>query len=149
MGKKIYWTQKGASKAGQGRIFRAGIEIPLGESASSRSDIELLFDHLPEPIDLEIDTQAQVLYWTDRGEYPMGNTLNKANVGPGGDQKAVTLARHFHEAIGMKIDTINHHIYVADLGGAIYRFNMDGTEKKRIVDTDSCFTGITIAHLNH
>jgi hypothetical protein len=145
---KIYWSQKGASKAGKGRIFRAGIEIPSNETASSRSDIELLFDHLPEPIDLEIDSESQTLYWTDRGEYPLGNTLSKASVGPDGDMKPVTLARHFHEAIGMKIDAVNHHIYVADLGGAVYRFVMDGSEKRRIIDTDNAFTGIAIAYVH-
>lgn len=105
---KFYWSQKGASKAGQGRIFRANIKTPAGEDPSSRSDIELLFDHLPEPIDLEIETETQTLYWTDRGEYPLGNTLSKSSVGSGGNKKIVTLARHFHEAIGMKIDSINH-----------------------------------------
>src|SRR4029077_7589625 len=52
---KIYWTQKGPANAGKGRIFRAKIDIPKGETASNRSDIEVLFDGLPEPIDLELD----------------------------------------------------------------------------------------------
>src|SRR6201988_5256963 len=30
-GGKFYWTQKGADKAGQGRIFRANIELPRGQ----------------------------------------------------------------------------------------------------------------------
>ena len=29
---KIYWTQKGPDNAGRGRIFRANLEIPRGES---------------------------------------------------------------------------------------------------------------------
>src|SRR3982074_2465459 len=48
----VYWTQKGSDNAGQGRIFRAGIEIPKGQTPSARKDIELLYDALPEPIDL-------------------------------------------------------------------------------------------------
>ena len=52
---KLYWTQKGPDNAGLGRIFRANMEIPRGESPAKRSDIELLFDKLPEPIDLELD----------------------------------------------------------------------------------------------
>ena len=43
---KIYWTQKGPSNAGQGRILRANIDIPKGSSPTNRSDIEVLFDHL-------------------------------------------------------------------------------------------------------
>lgn len=50
---KFYWTQKRISKGGKGRIFRANIEMPNGESAASRSDIEMLFSGLPEAIDLE------------------------------------------------------------------------------------------------
>src|ERR1700745_1497100 len=52
---QIYWTQKGPANAGKGRIFRAKIDIPQGQTAANRTDIETLFDGLPEPIDLEID----------------------------------------------------------------------------------------------
>src|ERR1700690_1563976 len=38
---QIYWTQKGPDDAGKGRIFRAGIEIPNGQNASNRTDIEV------------------------------------------------------------------------------------------------------------
>ncbi len=51
-GGKIYWTQKGPAKGGQGRLFRANISIPQGQTAANRKDIELLYDDLPEPIDL-------------------------------------------------------------------------------------------------
>ena len=46
---------KRADDAGKGRLFRASVEIPTGQTASSRTDIELLYDGLPEPIDLELD----------------------------------------------------------------------------------------------
>jgi hypothetical protein len=69
---QIYWTQKGPDKGNQGRIFRAGLEIPKGEIAAKRSDIEVFFDRLPEPIDLELDVKNRVLYWTDRGDPPRG-----------------------------------------------------------------------------
>src|SRR5258708_5476621 len=59
---KIYWPQKGPDNGEQGRIFRAGIGIPRGETAAKRSDIEVFFDHLPEPIDLELDRKNRVLY---------------------------------------------------------------------------------------
>ncbi len=51
----LYWTQKGGDNAGQGTIWRAGVDIPSGRTASDRGDIELLYDGLPEPIDLDID----------------------------------------------------------------------------------------------
>jgi hypothetical protein len=40
---KIYWTQKGPTKGGLGRLCRANINIPKGESPETRSDIEVLY----------------------------------------------------------------------------------------------------------
>src|SRR5882724_10161883 len=37
---QIYWTQKGPDNAEKGRLFRAGIEIPRGQTAANRTDIE-------------------------------------------------------------------------------------------------------------
>ena len=47
VGGHLYWTQKGPSDAGLGRILRAGIDIPAGESAAHRSDVEVVFKDLP------------------------------------------------------------------------------------------------------
>src|SRR2546426_7645174 len=44
--------------AGLGRICRANIEIPKGETAANRTDIEVWYDGLPEPIDLELDRKS-------------------------------------------------------------------------------------------
>ena len=148
---KFYWTQKGPSKGGQGQIFRANITMPAGHSAESRDDIELLFDNLPEPIDLEIDSENQTLYWTDRGDPPKGNTLNKADVSSAKGKKSSTdyqiLARHLHEAIGLKIDDVNKHIYVTDLGGSVYRYAMDGSDCMELFKGQGVYTGIALAHL--
>lgn len=76
----LYWTQKGPSDAGLGKILRAGIDLPAGESAAERGDIEVLFDGLPEPIDLELDLTRRMLYWTDRGDPPRGNSVNRSPV---------------------------------------------------------------------
>ena len=75
---QIYWTQKGPDNAGAGRIFRSNIDIPNGQDAATRTDVELLFDALPEPIDLELDLRNRLIYWTDRGDPPRGNTVNRA-----------------------------------------------------------------------
>lgn len=48
--------------AGLGCIFRAGVDMPNGETAANRGDIEVMFDGLPEPIDLELDDERGVLY---------------------------------------------------------------------------------------
>ena len=86
---QIYWTQKGPTKGNQGRILRANIDVPKGQSAASRSDIEVLFVGLPEPIDLEIDVENRILYWTDGGDPPRGNTVCPLAV----------VARHFRQGL--------------------------------------------------
>ncbi|KAK3393684.1 hypothetical protein B0H63DRAFT_386091 [Podospora didyma] len=142
---KIYWTQKGPSKGSQGRIFRASLEMPPGATPSTRKDIECLFSNLPEPIDLEVDEESRTLYWSDRGELPRGNSLNKASLETnGGFDSYQILVRGLHEAIGLAIDKKNRHIYATDLGGAVYRFNMDGSDKKKFYEDQGSFAGIAL-----
>lgn len=76
----MYWTQKGPPNGNAGGIFRAPTEISAGEQPHQRTDIELLLDNLPEPVDLHIDVAKKSLYWTDRGDPPDGNTVNCANI---------------------------------------------------------------------
>ncbi|EHL02319.1 putative Low-density lipoprotein receptor-related protein 4 [Glarea lozoyensis 74030] len=151
---KFYWTQKGLSKGGKGRIFRANIETPQGEDPSNRSDIEVLFTGLPEPIDLEIDEDTQTLFWTDRGDPPMGNSLNCVQLdGLKGlneneeNPKYRILAKQLHEAIGVKLDRVNKHIYMTDLGGTVYRVGVDGKNKKKVYDEEFAFSGIGLTHV--
>lgn len=141
----IYWTQKGVSKGGRGRIFVANIDIPEGETAENRSDIRMLFDHLPEPIDIEIDGSTQTLYWTDRGEHPMGCALYRAYVGGEDvDLDKISLTRHFHEPIGLKLDKTNNIVYVTDMGGSVYSVSLDDGIKVELVRNNGCYTGITL-----
>jgi len=59
---KVYWTQKGAEKAGQGRIFRANLELPEGQTPANRQDIEVLYTTCPaEPIDLDLDLGNRIM----------------------------------------------------------------------------------------
>ena len=60
-GGRLYWTQKGNDNAGEGRIFRANLEIPKGQGPASREDIEVLFEGLPEPIDLDLDLKNRIM----------------------------------------------------------------------------------------
>ncbi|KAE8161240.1 hypothetical protein BDV40DRAFT_301560 [Aspergillus tamarii] len=149
---KFYWTQKGPSKGGKGRIFCANITTPEGQSGASRDDIQLVLGDLPEPIDLELDEQSNTLYWTDRGEVPLGNALFKAQLDESGlpvpiksDKKYEMLTKHLKEAIGLKLDLGNGHIYLTDLGGNIYRCDLDGSHKEKIHSDDyRAFTGIAL-----
>jgi hypothetical protein len=47
---KFYWTQKGPSKGGRGRIFCADITTPVGQSVTLRADVRCILSGLPEPL---------------------------------------------------------------------------------------------------
>jgi len=137
---KVYWTQKGPDNAGLGRIFCANIDIPAGESPSKRSDIEVLFDHLPEPIDLELDLTNRVLYWTDRGDPPRGNTVSRAPI----DRKAEPeiLITHLMEGIGIDLDVLGNRMFVTDFGGSVYSAELDGNNERGLLYAQGNLTGI-------
>ena len=142
---KIYWTQKGRADAGQGRIFRANLDIPKGESPTDRSDIEVLFDRLPEPIDLDLDLASRVLYWTDRGDPPRGNTVNRAPI----DSKATPeiLIRHLMEGIGIALDVRGNRMFVTDLAGSVYTADLDGKNERDFLRYQGNLTGIAYAEV--
>jgi 3-hydroxyacyl-CoA dehydrogenase len=145
----LYWTQKGFSKGASGRIFRAHIDLPAGADPAARTDVEVLYEGLPEPIDLEY--HAGYLYWTDRGDPPFGNSLNRADVSsplapgatPRGASAALVIAERFHETIGLSVDPVGEKIYVSDLLGSLWVTNLDGSHKTAILRDAGNFTGIT------
>jgi len=138
--KKFYWTQKGPDNAGVGCIFRANIDIPKGESPANRSDIELLFDKLPEPIDLELDLKNRVLYWTDRGDPPRGNTVNRAPI----DKKAEPeiVIKNLMEGIGIALDVPGNRMFITDFAGSIYSADLDGKNERNFLYAQGNLTGI-------
>ena len=131
-GGKFYWTQKGGDNAGEGRIFRAGIEIPAGQNPANRTDIETLFEDLPEPIDLDLDLGKRMLYWTDRGDPPRGNTVNRAPMdpSPGLHVEPEILISHLMEGIGLALDLKGNRMFVTDLAGSVYSADLDGSNRK-------------------
>jgi DNA-binding beta-propeller fold protein YncE len=148
-GGKFYWTQKGNDNAGQGRIFRAGLEIPKGQTPANRQDIEVLYDNLPEPIDLDLDLSNRVIYWTDRGDPPRGNTVNRApmDAGPGKRKEPEIVFNHLMEGIGLSLDLANNRMFLTDLGGSVYSANLDGSNKKNLLIAQGNLSGIAYAEL--
>jgi sugar lactone lactonase YvrE len=140
-GGKVYWTQKGGDNAGDGRIFRANLEIPKGESPAKRSDLELLFDKLPEPIDLDLDLKKRTIYWTDRGNAPKGNTVSQAPIDKAG-QRPKILINDLMEGIGLSLDLKGGRMFFADLGGSVYSTKLDGSERKVLVAAQGNLTGV-------
>jgi sugar lactone lactonase YvrE len=139
---QIYWTQKGPDNSEKGRLFRAGIEIPKGQTATNRTDIEVWFDGLPEPIDLELDLEKRVLYWTDRGDPPRGNTVSRASVDAPSGQTPEIVFDHLMEGIGIALDVPGNRMFMTDLGGSVYTAKLDGSDKQPVLFAQGNLTGI-------
>ena len=149
-GGKVYWTQKGADNAGRGRMFRAGIEIPIGQTASNRADIEVLYDGLPEPIDLDLDLNNRVMYWTDRGDPPRGNTVNRAPMDSDAkDRPAPEIVfSHLMEGIGIALDLKGDRMFITDFGGDVLSARLDGSDKKVLLVAQGNLTGIAYSEIS-
>jgi len=147
---QILWTLKGPDNGGLGRICRAGIDIPLGENASNRSDIEVVYDGLPEPIDLEIDHVKRILYWTDRGDPPLGNTVSRAPLdsGPNGRPSPEIIFTHLMEGIGIAPDHEGGRMFMTDLAGSIYSASLDGSKPSVLLFAQGNLSGIAYVNLS-
>src|SRR3954469_369901 len=148
-GGKVYWSQKGGDNAGEGRILRANLDIPPGQTPANRRDIELLYGRLPEPIDLEIDPATRTLYWTDRGDPPRGNTVNRAPLdAPAGQRPAPQVVfSHLMEGIGIALDRKGGRMFITDFAGSVYSANLDGSNQKTLLFGQGNLTGIAYAEL--
>jgi hypothetical protein len=149
-GGRVYWTQKGPDNAGKGRICRAGIDVPTGQTASNRADIEVLYDGLPEPIDLDLDVNNRVMYWTDRGDAPRGNTVNRAPMDSDANGRPAPeiVLTHLMEGIGIALDLKRDRMFVTDFGGNVLAAKLDGSDAKPLLVAQGNLTGIAYAEIS-
>ena len=145
-GEQIYWTQKGPDNGELGRIFRAGIDLPWRQSPAERTDIEVFYDRLPEPIDLELDLKNRVLYWTDRGDPPRGNTVNRASIDAKPQAPQIVLT-HLMEGIGIALDVPGDRMFVTDFAGSLYSASLDGSGERNVLFAQGNLTGIAYVEI--
>jgi DNA-binding beta-propeller fold protein YncE len=148
-GGKFYWTQKGGDNAEEGRILRASIDMSSLETPADRQDIEVLYEELPEPIDLDIDPGTRTLYWTDRGDPPRGNTVNRAplDAAPAKRPPPEIVFDHLMEGIGLALDPKGRRMFITDFGGSIYSANLDGSDRRTLQIALGNLTGIAYVEL--
>ncbi len=147
---KMYWTQKGPTDGGVGTIRRADIEIPAGEDAAHRTDIEILFSGLAEPIDMDVDLGKRQMYWTDRGD----NTVSRAPMDPpAGFNPASRTDRTILEhgagqAIGISLDLPRNTMYYTSLDtGTVWKAALDGSGATGMLKNQGSLTGIALVNL--
>jgi hypothetical protein len=146
----VYYSQKGSDNGHQGSLRRAPLTLRAGETSASRTDIEVLFSGLPEPIDVDLDLDHGFIYWTDRGD----DTVSRAPIEmPSGSSAATRsdreiLVRGVREAIGVTLDLSRSKLFFT--GGTLGRVgtaNLDGTSVVDLVTGSAGLTGIALAEL--
>jgi hypothetical protein len=141
---QVYWTQKGGDNAGEGTIRRCGLRMPAGATAQNRRDIETLFSHLPEPIDIDLDLKGRQMYWSDRGD----NTISRATMDPKADYDPATrfdrtiLVKGLKEAIGIALDLPRKRMAYTSLGGEVGSASLDGAGARMLATGQGMLTGI-------
>lgn len=146
---EMYWTQRG-DRSDDGSIRRASMNIPKGEDPSHRTDIQVLFDHMPEPVDLALDLKTRSMYWTsDGGDGPGADTVSRAPMDPPASYDAARredqqiLVTGLNGGIGISLDLKRGRMFFTDLGGNVYSANLDGSDEKTLLSNMGSLTGIT------
>ena len=139
---------------GHKRSLQVASLLPVGQTASNRKDVEILFDALPEPLDLDLDLHAHQIYWADRGDARRGNRVNRAPLEPAGgvdpkQRKDIQiLTGGLDEAIGIALDVAGDRMYFTDLEGSVYSARIDGTDRKTILTKQGSLTGIAFSRMS-
>jgi DNA-binding beta-propeller fold protein YncE len=146
----VYWSQKGSDNGMVGSLRRTHLVMPQGQNSTNRSDIEVLYSGLPEPIDIDLDLENELIYWTDRGD----DTINRGPIEiPNGSTAAnrmdrQILVRGVREAIGVTLDLGRGKLYfTGGTGGRVGMANLDGTSAMDLLTGSAGLTGIQVVEL--
>ena len=100
-------------------------------------------------IDLDLDPASGTLYWTDRGDPPRGNTVNRAPMDPEAEngKEPEILFTHLMEGIGLALDLKGGRMFITDFGGSVYSANLDGSNRSTLLFAEGNLTGIAYAEV--
>jgi hypothetical protein len=150
VGGYVYWSQKGPDNGMVGSLRRTHLTMPQGQNSTNRTDIEVLYSGLPEPIDIDLDLGSKLIYWTDRGD----DTINRGPIEiPNGSTAASRtdrqiLIRGVREAIGVTLDLDRGKLYfTGGTGGRVGMANLDGTGAMDLLTGSAGLTGISVVEL--
>jgi len=72
------------------------------------------------------------LYWTDRGDPPRGNTVNRSSIDTKPDAPEIVFD-HLMEGISIALNVAGDCIFMTDFAGLVYSARLDGSEKKNFL----------------
>jgi hypothetical protein len=91
-----------------------------------------------------------MLYWTDRGDPPRGNTVNRAPMDSEQEKKRQApeiLLTHLQEGIGIALDLKGERMFLTDLGSSVYSAKLNGSDKRTLLYLQGNLTGIAYVEL--
>jgi sugar lactone lactonase YvrE len=143
--RQFYFSDRMARK-----IYRASFDMPEGQTAENRTDVETLFSFAGAsmPLDLDLDLDQRKIYWSDR----VRGTILRSNMDmPSGATAETrmdteTLVENLVEPIGVSLDRVQKQLYFTQLGGEVSRVDLDGSHLELVVATGSA-SGVTLTHL--
>lgn len=143
--RQFYFSDRMARK-----IYRANFDLPEGQTAENRDDVETLFSFAGAsmPLDLDLDLEQRKIYWSDR----VRGTIARANMDMPAGATAETrtdiepLVENLLEPIGVSLDRMQKQLYFTQLGGEVSRVDLDGSHLELLVATGSA-SGVTLTHL--
>jgi sugar lactone lactonase YvrE len=142
---QFYFTDRNAKK-----IMRAAFAMPAGQTDANRSDIEVLlvFGGSSMPIDLDVDLDQRMIYWTDRGLGTVVRAPMELKAGETADKRtdAQTLISGVGEPIGISLDHENGMLYFGNVGGQLFSAKLDGSDRK-MIGKSSSVTGVSLVHV--
>lgn len=148
LGGYFYWTQKGADDEETGSIRRAPL-LSAGDDPESRTDVEIVYEGLAAPVDLDLDLEAGMLYWTNRGD----DTINRGPLEMPAGKTAATrddreiIVTDVPSAIGIAIDASRDLVYYTDAVGDLGRAALDGSGAEFLLRDGGAFTGIVVVDI--
>jgi hypothetical protein len=93
---------------------------------------------------LELDLNNRFIYYTDRGDPPSGNTVNRASINADFKKSPTPeiLFIHLMEGICIALDFKGERMFLTDLGGSVYSAKLDGSDKRQLIDAQGNLTGV-------
>ena len=144
--RKLYWSDREGMRIMRSNLDGSKIETLLD---TSEGDARPGKDLKKWCVGIALDIEGGKVYWTDRGDPPRGNTVNRApmDVTNGKRPEPEIVLNHLMEGIGLALDLDNGRMFVTDLAGSVYSANLDGSNKKPVLFAQGNLTGIAYAEL--
>src|SRR6266508_1940832 len=146
---KLYWCDREGMRVMRSNLDGSEIETLVD---TSKGDARPGTDQTKWCVGITLDPDLKNLfiYWTDRGDPPRGNTVNRASIGADFTKHPTPdiFLTHLMEGIGIALDFKGDRMFLTDLAGTIYSARLDGSEKKPLLVAQGNLTGIAYAEIN-